>query len=78
MKAEFIKNIEGWRGDASLYKCGDVYFIVSAVNNVFAHETMAFAADEHGNLTDGWMDVACIDGVMDHKSLLQQMGYELA
>lgn len=75
MRAEFVKKIQGWRGDAALYKCGDKHFIVSAVNNAVAHETMAFEADENGNLTNGYSDTSCIDGVMDHKLLLQQMGY---
>lgn len=54
---------------------GDKHFIISAVNNAVAHETMAFEADEHGNLTHGYADVAAISDKTDHKLLLEEMGY---
>ena len=77
MKAEFVKKLDGWQGDAALYKCGTEHFIISAVNKFFVHETMAFADDEHGNLTNDYQDVACIKDVASHEALLNEMGYTL-
>ena len=51
--------------------------VVSAVDNFFAHETLVFPSDEHGQIAD-WSEIYGIRGTTDHDEVLGDMGYEIA
>lgn len=91
MKATFVRRVDGYRGDARLYRLdpphhdGTAYVVVSAVDlptvpgfgypsSYRTSETMAFAADADGFLTDGFADVAMTPG-KDHAECLAELGY---
>ena len=78
MKAEFVKKMkEGFKGDAALYKAGEEFMILSAVNMLYSGaEVMAFASDSEGRLTNGYSDISSIRGTLSHQVLLSEMGYE--
>ncbi len=84
-KATFVKNIEGWNGDARLYRV-DVapsdaptasFLIVSAVSTVIAAETYIFPATESGEVID-WLELdGSQKGIVSHEQALHDAGYEL-
>ena len=78
MKAEFIRSItEGFKGNAALYRAGEEFMILSAVNVPYSgDEVMAFAADSEGNLTNSYHDLSSLRGSLSHEELLTEMGYE--
>mgnify|MGYP003466857395 FL=1 len=78
MKAEFIRSItEGFKGNAALYRAGEEFMILSAVNVPYSgDEVMAFAADSEGNLTNSYHDLSSLRGSLSHEELLSEMGYE--
>ena len=76
-KARFVRNM-GWsNSNVCLYSTDDGFLVISGVNRVSIHETMAFAADENGNLTNGYSEVSSVRGTTSHQELLNHMGYEL-
>ena len=78
MKAEFIRSItEGFKGNAALYRAGEEFMILSAVNVPYSgDEVVAFAADSEGNLTNSYHDLSSLRGSLSHEELLTEMGYE--
>ena len=78
MKAEFIRSItEGFKGNAALYRAGEEFMILSAVNVPYSgDEVMAFAADSEGNLTNSYHDLSSLRGSLSDEELLTEMGYE--
>ena len=60
MKAEIIKELSGFTGEACLVKIKDKYFVVSSVSAAFdtgMPETLVFPSDENGKVMD-WGEVA--------------------
>lgn len=51
--------------------------VVSAVDNIFAHETLVFPSDDQGQITD-WEEIYGVRGTTDHVEVLGEMGYEIA
>ena len=78
MKAEFIRSVTaGFKGNAALYRAGEEFMILSAVNVPYSgDEVMAFAADSEGNLTNSYHDLSSLRGSLSHEELLTEMGYE--
>lgn len=83
--ARFIKDIEGWRGDARLYHVeppldGYDYVIVSAVPSWFdtmRPETYIFPANENGEEINMSELSGSFKGDMDHARALRGAGYEV-
>jgi len=79
-EAKFIKNIEGWRGDAKLYALsesleGYSHVIVSGIHVLGEPETYIFPANEKGECLDwGELD-GSLKGDIDHKQVLENAGY---
>lgn len=76
-----IKNLNGWEGDARLYRLsepldGHEYVIVSAVVAMFSGpETYIFPADPEGEVT-GWGELeGSFRGGLDHVEALEGAGY---
>lgn len=60
MRGEVIKELDRDGPSACLYRLGDDYFVISSISVAPDHggpETLAFAADAEGEITD-WSDVA--------------------
>jgi hypothetical protein len=79
--AKYIKNVN-WQGNAVLYHlsephCGHSFVIVSAVNNMFAHETFIFPANKKG----GAIEMLEMDGsrrnTISHDEVLNSIGYTI-
>lgn len=51
--------------------------VVSAVDHSYAHETLVFPSDRHGQIAD-WSEIYGIRGTTDHAEVLGEMGYEIA
>lgn len=51
--------------------------VVSAVDNLYAHETLVFPSDENGQISD-WLEIYGIRYTTDHAKVLREMGYEIA
>ena len=51
--------------------------VVSAVDNFYAHETLVFPSDRHGQIAD-WTEIFGIRDTTDHAEVLGAMGYEIA
>jgi len=49
----------------------------SAVNWEFAHETLVFPSDRHGQIAD-WTEIFGVRDTTDHVEVLGMMGYEIA
>lgn len=64
--------VERWDGELLQMQ----YIVVSAANvfDMGVMETMAFAADEDGEVTD-WTELACIRGEDDNDGALRELGY---
>ena len=83
MKAIEIKKLEGFTGDARLYRLnpsfyGHKFVVVSATVAPFSGpETYIFPADENGEVTS-WGELAgSFRGELDHKKALGNIGYEV-
>lgn len=58
MAVETIRELGGWKGSAVLVKAGEDHYVVSSVTPIIGGpETLVFAADEQGEVTD-WGEVA--------------------
>ncbi len=79
--AKLVKNLDGWRGEARLYRLappldGNEYVVVSATNAMFSGpETYIFASDEAGKVDCyGELD-GSFRGGLDHAKALRGAGY---
>lgn len=80
MEATFVRNIEGWKGDARLYKLSKPYhtydgddvdhIIVSAVIAYSGPETYVFPATADGEAVDMLELPGSFDGSLDHEEAL--------
>ena len=88
MKATFIKQVDGMKGDARLFKLDDGRHVVVSAVNAFAGiselvglggpETFIFAADGEGNITS-WTELpGSFKGGLDHRAALEGAGWEVA
>lgn len=90
--ATFVRNLDGWRGDARLYRCEPPmqyghdeepkpaeYVIVSGVFAMFSGpETYIFPATADGEVADwGELD-GSFQGGINHEEALSGAGYEIA
>lgn len=57
MTVEIVRELEDYAGSACLARKGDEYFVVSSVSVLGTPETLVFAADETGDVTE-WLEVA--------------------
>lgn len=89
-KAEFVKRLTGWRGDARLFRVSPPvrftdledrvretsYVVVSATFAPFTGpETYIFPADERGEVLD-WIELeGSFRGGLDHEKALSNAGY---
>lgn len=81
IKARFIKDVSaGFQGEARLFLGDDDRFLVVSSNSsgmFFAvNETMVFAADPYGNVTD-WMDLGVAYPAGEWVEALEDAGYVL-
>lgn len=56
------------------------YVVASSVDYAFdtgSPETLVFAADENGEVSD-WTDLAVVHGEEDHEQAISNLGYEVA
>lgn len=82
MKAKFIKNPVGFRGDARLYRLDEPlnnneFVIVSGISNEFGIETFIFGADEEGEISDFTELEGSFKGDIDHERALENAGYDV-
>lgn len=88
-KAEFIRNVGDWRGDARLYRVDPPvswgydgesetdHVIVSGIDNEWGIETYIFAADSTGEVL-GWGELdGSFRGAIDHEQALNGAGYSV-
>lgn len=81
-KAQFVRRLRGWAGDARLYRMtppleGKEYVVVSAVMSDFSGpETAIFPSNENGSFGMPQLDGG-IDGALDHVAALANAGYEV-
>lgn len=81
--ASYIRTLEGWRGDARLFKVDPplgaaAYVVVSAVIVPFSGpETFIFAADAEGEVTSFSELPGSFSGALDHARALRDAGYTL-
>lgn len=82
-KATFIKQMQGFRGDARLYELnppleGATHVVVSAVSSFMMEpETYIFRSDTEGEIQD-WLEMeGSFRGGMDHQKALHNAGYEV-
>jgi len=87
MKAEFIKDLEGWNGHAKLYRVtppvkyddGESdHVAVSAVNSAWANETYIFPTDQDGKVKDWGELPGSQRGNVSHEVVLKDAGYKIA
>jgi hypothetical protein len=85
MEAAFVKDLDGWQGDAKLYKLSEPitlvqwfddepftfnHIVVSAVVAYSGPETYVFAADENGEV-ENWQEMdGSFHGALDHSEAL--------
>ncbi len=77
--ATFIRDLDGFNGEAELYKCegGNLpeYVVVSDIDN--PTETYIFKADSDGKVLS-WTELdGSFRGKKSHKKALQNVGYEV-
>lgn len=77
MKVTFIRRIDGYIGDARLYRDEEGKFlVVSAVVAPFSGpETYIFSATEEGGATDFTELEGSFRGGLDHRQALRNAGY---
>jgi len=84
-----VRDLDGFAGDAALYKLSEPlasysepensyeYVVVSAVNSTWAMETYIFGSSETGRVSD-WAELpGSVRGVYDHTVALNHAGYEV-
>ena len=85
MKATFITQLQGFRGDARLYQVdppyhGSEYLVVSGIDYAFdtgRPETYIFKANPEGEITD-WSELeGSFRGDVDHAGALEGAGYTI-
>jgi hypothetical protein len=68
--------VSGWvnaTGAVQSHWCvGGKYVLVSTIDNSLGRETMVFAADMAGDVTD-WIELYCTEYNLDHASVIDQM-----
>jgi hypothetical protein len=80
---ELVREMKPWKAgqELALYRQGSEYMVVSTVNLSQAflggyatagEETMAFAADEQGEVTD-WGELACANGEGSRADVIEQL-----
>lgn len=80
MQATFIKNVEGWQGDARLYLLdkpleGNYFVVVSAVDvPLSGPETFIFGADKNGHVSDYAELDGSYQGGLSHLQALKNSG----
>lgn len=84
--AKLIKKLNGWLGDARLYKLSEhieendiktKYVIVSATHACSGPETYIFPADLEGEILD-WGELSgSFRGGLDHESALEGAGFTI-
>ncbi|HEY6117458.1 MAG TPA: hypothetical protein VI172_16010 [Candidatus Dormibacteraeota bacterium] len=81
--ATFIKHIQGWRGDARLYRLSppheaSPHVIVSATEVPYlGPETYIFPATDEGSIVS-WSEMeGSYRGGLDHAQALRNAGYEI-
>jgi hypothetical protein len=58
MSVEFVRDLNGFRGDACLVRKGDAYFVVSSAYVIHSgFETLVFPANESGEVLE-WLETA--------------------
>lgn len=68
-----IRELNGFKGDAALYRLGDGnYVVVSAVEAYSGPETLVFPADSHGEVTE-WAEIGGGRGYLDHETALADL-----
>lgn len=81
MKATFIKQLTGFRGDARLYKLEDGrHVVVSGIQSAFdtiQPETFIFPADENGTILDWGELPGSFRGAVDHARALDRAGFTI-
>lgn len=87
--ATFIREIEGWKGHASLYKLSEPLgwpeenkfdFVIASAVNAFGDgpETYLFGSNEQGVVLD-WMELpGSMKGTWSHSEALKAAGYIVA
>ena len=84
MKATFIKKLEGFTGDARLFRCdpplaASKFVIVSAVMAMFSGpETYIFPATKDGKIANWGELPGSFRGALDHNEALENAGYTVA
>lgn len=79
MEAKFVRNVSPqFTGVAHVYHLspplsGRTYVVSSAVDNQYTKETMVFASDSDGKVSD-WTDLAS-SHLVDPKAPLEALGY---
>lgn len=82
-KAFFIRQLDGWRGVANLYRLepaheGHEHVVVSAVNAMFSGpETFIFGCDAEGKPTSMLELSGSFQGGRDHAKALDGAGYDI-
>lgn len=85
MNAKFVKQLDGFTGDARLYSLdtphsGFDHVVVSAVGSAFdtgMSETYIFGANPKGSVLD-WSELGgSVRGEFDHEAALKRAGYEV-
>jgi len=79
-KATFIQKLDGFRGDARLYRLEDAgtHVVVSAAFvPPSGPETYIFASDCAGNITNWRGLTGSFRGSLDHEEALRGHGYEV-
>jgi len=80
--ATFLKQLNGWRSYAALYRCeppheGEEYVVVSAVDAPYSGpETYIFPANADGTTKDMAEMPGSFRGALDHYTALARAGYE--
>lgn len=64
-------DLSGFRGTAWHIEIAGKHYCISAICNEFGTETMAFAADERGDVTS-WTDLVVIHR-MDHEACIAEL-----
>jgi len=64
-------SVKGLRGSAWHIELADKHYVISAIDNEFGQETMAFAADENGHVTS-WTEQAVVFS-QDHEACITKL-----
>jgi hypothetical protein len=88
IKAEFVQELDGWRGDVQLYKLSEPvespsgemtsHVAVSGIDNEWGTETYIFACDEHRENVDFLEMEGSFRGSIDHEAAIMGAGWVLS